>query len=392
MEQEPIYIHVRDDDYFRIMQIIVPDGDLSNKEMHYLGNTEMFHNWFNHVRSFHKLSEPEQQRHLLLTQYLVLAAGEEEHRVIHKRITDSNTRNIRFQIEKPRRYLMASMERAIRQKAFTEATSSKHKPPPELLDKKVKETIKMAFPTPKSIDEVILQAIKKSKKDLKFPDPDPVEFSYKITKEVLAAATSEACKEYLQQQTTRVAIYPYELEQMEQHLKNNFSTNNEAQRVIAEIKKTKNREHIAALSITSEKDQTFVGLVNIHRQHIRMEAWKFLALIDRSDESLRLTEFLKPKLGEPPPLFVFNNNKEGVVIGKFTKQRATIDVVCLNEGKEPHKDKATFILDGTYTLCVYTILKRLQKDRERYKELLEEAQTLFKTKDPFDSLYQPQTS
>ena len=149
---------------------------------------------------------------------------------------------------------------------------------------------------------------------------------------------------------------------------------------------TKSRDHLAAYSVTTEKGQTYVSMVNTHRQHLHMEAWKFLALIERAGEALTLAELIKPKQGEPPQAFKFNSNEVGDVIAKLCIQNSAIEVICMTPAT---KDRATFIVDSTYTLCLYATLKRLKNDSERFKRLSEDAQTLLSANDPFDSVYQP---
>jgi predicted transcriptional regulator with HTH domain len=391
-ERAPIYILFRDDDYLRIMLVTYHEDVTGERKTEYksLLNLELFQHWRQYINYYQRLTVAEQIDHSFYTLIMILTAGEEEQRIFHRRITDNNTRNIRYQVEQPRKYLKTSLERAIKQEFFSTNTKEKRKLPKKLIDKLVRESIKMLFPTPAKFDELITCAIQSTKDEMGFPEADPVEYSYLVTDAVVAAATSEPCKEYLKEQKHRVAIFPSELNNIIHVLNSKYTA--DAELVIAKIKETKSREHIAAFSITSEKDQTLLSTVNMQRQYIRMEAWKFLALVERAGESLRLTELSKPKMGEPPPLFKFNNNTEGTVVGKFDIQKSIIEVVCLNEGKEPYLDKATFVVDSTYTMCIYATLKRLKDDAERFKRWREDAQTLLKVNDPFVYVHQPLTT
>ena len=152
------------------------------------------------------------------------------------------------------------------------------------------------------------------------------------------------------------------------------------------LEKTKSREHIAALSITSENDQTFLNIVNRDKHQIRMESWKFVALIERAGETLRLHEYVTKRYNAPPDPFIFNNNKEGEVVGKFYPQGSSLHIACSINGSQI-RDIAKFILDSTYTLCIYATLKRLHEDKERFRRLQERAETLVAEIDPFDSIY-----
>jgi len=380
MEKAPIYSLVRDDDYFRIIQHTFTEIDYSTS---YPSLLEIYQRWKSLLLPDTVHCQYKKSCISLFTAYLIIAAAEKEQRIVHRRLTDKNTLNITYHVERARNYLRTSIENAIRQEVYAEKRGTKLSP--KEIDTVIKDRLAMASPNAKKFDDLINAAFKSIKDDMHYPATDPVDHSYKVTDKEIKSATTEPCKQYLETLKTREAIYPEELKAIEQELKSKYSANNEATDVIKTIKDTKSREHLAAYSITTEKDQTTVGIVNLHRQYIRMESWKFLALLEREGEALRLTELFKTKMGEPPPVFIFNENKEGIVVGKYDMQKSTIEVVCLKEevSKSP-EDRATFVVDSTYTLVIYAALKRLKEDAERFKRLREQAQTLVKiNKDPF---------
>lgn len=387
----PIYIHIRDADFFRIMQFsyLGNSAEVDKPVASYPSNFEIYQRWKNILLTDKVNCSCKQSCFNFFTLYLVITAGEKEQRIFCGRITDKSTRNIAYKIEKPRKYLKDSIESAIRQEVYADTRDSKTKLTPKEIDKLVRTRLSMSFPNADKFDELIKRSFSSIKDDLGFPATDPVEHAYKVTDAVITVSTSEPCKEYLERLQTRKTIFPHELPIIEQELNSKCSDINEATLVFKKFKETKSREHLAAYSITSEKDQTCISIVNTHRQYIRMESWKLLALIERSGEALRLTELIKPKMGEPPPVFIFNENKEGLVVGKFDMKMSIIEVVCMDKGGTKVHDRATFIVDSTYTLCIYATLKRLKEDSERFKLLREKAQTLLSLKDPFNFVYQP---
>jgi hypothetical protein len=129
-------------------------------------------------------------------------------------------------------------------------------------------------------------------------------------------------------------------------------------------------------------------LASLTRQSkfVKMESWKFLPLIETAGTPRRLHEFLKKRMNEPVDPFEFSNNKEGEVFALFDPQECTLDVICKGTEKNDLKDRATFFVDAVYVLCIYTTLKRLEEDRERFNKMKKNAITSIPLNNPFEGL------
>jgi hypothetical protein len=283
---------------------------------------------------------------------LVIMAGDADQRNLLQRITSPRTRNIPFKIKTVKEYL--------------------------------KKYMKL---TNKQFDEAAQEAFCLIKKRLGFPEKDPLACSYKVTEEVIAAAKSEPCIQFLESQQPRPAIFPREFELLSRKLNEEYST--DAKDVIAALKDTKSREHIAAMSISTEEGQSYLSIANVDKQHLRLESWKWLKLVELAGQPLTLHVYEKKRRDAPTHPFRFNANMTGEVSARINLEKSLLEVLCLQEGSRTIQDKATFILDSTYALCVYITLKRLREDRERFTRLWEEAQCLPTPNDLFDKIYQP---
>jgi hypothetical protein len=199
-----------------------------------------------------------------------------------------------------------------------------------------------------------------------------------IDDRVLASGMSEHCRNELEKYVVRIGsslLYPKEFNSLITFLKQNFPE--EAKGVLSVIKKTKTREHLAALSLATEgssEEEIFVSIVNTHGQDLTIEAWKFCALFEDHAHPHRLgTLGRKKDYREPNDPFSFNNNKSGDVLAQFVPATSTLHVFCQNSQDAGIADKATFIIDIDYALCIYITLKQLREDRERFNRLKEKA-------------------
>jgi len=299
----------------------------------------------------------EQRSRAFLVACMLVMAGDPEQRTILNRVSAPRTRNISFNVRTTEEFI-------------------------EMSTKKDQKCI-----SPKKIDDLLQATFAPVKEQLGFPAKDPAEQSYRVTGEVVAAATTEACIQYLERRKPREAIFPSEFEQMCQTLKTEHTA--DAENVITAIKKTKSREHIAALSLSTEAGMDFITIANISRQILQMESWRFIKLIEQPGEALRLHVFEKIRRDAAAHPFIFNNNKAGEVVAKFTPGRSCLELACIQEGTRATLDKATFILDSTYTLCLFITLKRLRADKALFVKLVEGALCAPSVNDPFNSIYMP---
>jgi len=255
----------------------------------------------------------------------------------------------------------------------------------EAMQKTSKKTIKGKPITVKMLNSILDKAFVDVKVKLGFPDIDPVEYSYEITDEVIVAATTDKCKDYLKQSQTIPILLDNDFKRIASHLQEDYA--DEANQVITALKKTKSRNHIGAISITPEQDEIFVHVVNPYGQQIKMESWKFLLIIEKAKDPIVLYDFYQLDRRDPKPSFIFNNQKKGIVEGRFNPDRSSIEVLSHDRDSKEVTDKATFMIDSTYTLCLYSTLKRLKEDKVRFTLLQEQAQTIIGNKDYFDEQF-----
>jgi len=372
-------------EYFKIDNISIPDGG-GTARIHRKGisKVDAYNLWENP-----EICESDQRLQVFYLSYLIISVGEIVHRDFILRISDRKTRNIPLKVLRSSEYL----EQTIKDVRITEEKTNQYnkggrtaKVSYKKMKNEIDEEVEKNYPLEK-LDDIIKQALMPVMVDLGFPEINPAEYSFKITDAVIAAAKTESCIQYLNQLKPRGVIFPHEFVKICQVLNDGYAA--DAAQVIFAIEKTKSREHIAALSISTEDNQTYVSIANVNRHHIKMEDWKFLALIGRSGEALRLHEYEEKKYGGFKKPFTYNNNKSGIVTAKFTPEKAIIDIACVDGAniKNIH-DCSTFVVDLPYTLCFYSILSRLRDDKERFDRLYEQA-SIVAIKDPFDLIYQP---
>lgn len=243
----------------------------------------------------------------------------------------------------------------------------------------------------KQLRAILAGALSELRQKLSLSDCNPVEYSYMIDDRVLANEMTEHCRNELERFVDRnrsSLIYPKEFNSLKNHLNQHFPQ--EAKKVLSVIEATKTREHLAALSLSTEGatgEDLFVSIVNTHGELLMVEAWKFCALIEEHAQPQRMgTLGRKKDYREPNDPFSFNDNKFGDVLAQFIPATSTLHVVCQNSQDASIADKATFIIDIDYALCIYITLKQLREDRERFNRLKEKADMSVPS-DLFDNLH-----
>ncbi|RII25140.1 MAG: hypothetical protein CXR31_14720 [Geobacter sp.] len=292
---------------------------------------------------------------------LLMEQGEKQHREVIKRISRRNSRNIVMQLDTIWSYARTTFD-----------TENPYRKITQMQKERLMELLKSG-----------LDAVRA---ELKIDAGNPVEYSYEITYKVINAAPNERCQQLLERLQTQHPgpIYPDLLEKIKAQIEQ--MAPDESDRVLRVLGGTRNREHLAAISVTSEDDELCVTLVNIHGQKIRMEAWNFVNLLENQGTALRLAD-LTTGFREQCQVLVFNLNKKGKVFGRFIPARSTIEVVCLQDSDNSVSDRATFVIDIDYALCVYAAVKRLRDDKERFNRLKEKAENTIEH-DPFDKIFQ----
>ncbi|MCD4678241.1 MAG: hypothetical protein K8S18_19950 [Desulfobacula sp.] len=224
------------------------------------------------------------------------------------------------------------------------------------------------------------------RKKLGFPEKDLFKYSYEITNELVTSTDPGDCKNFLIQLQSDGFFFADDLQKIQKPLEEKCPSNWEV--IISVIEGTRSREHLSAISINTEGEEIFIHIVNPHGKHIKMEAWKFLLLIDLGGEPRLLYDFGKSRFKDPSPLFVFNNCKDGRVEGMFNPKKSLLHVICFEKNPHERKDTAMLHLDTTYILCLYSALRKLKEDKIRFTKLQEQAETAGADKAIFDNFNQ----
>jgi hypothetical protein len=354
-EFEPIYTIQPDSESLTFKSFQTSGNSLMGQ---HLSKNDMFKRWQeNSAKPYQQCSFD-----FYLSCMIVLSGDFHQRRAIQRKIA-RNARNIEFKTGRVQDYLKEAMENTTQTK-----------------DKKSKAiNVKM-------VNSILDKAFVDVKTELGFPTIDPVEYSYEITDEVIASTTTDECQRYLEQSQAIPIILPKDFERIQDKLKTTHP--DDAKDVLSALKKTKSREHLSVVSIDTDNDEIFIHIVNPLRQQIRMESWKFLLLIEEDKTPRQLYDFDKRGYKDPAHQFIFNNCKAGIIEGRFNSKGSSIEVVCRGTNPTDIMDKATFIVDNTYVLCLYTTLRRLKDDKIRFTRLKEEAETTVANKDEFDKLFQ----
>jgi hypothetical protein len=375
-KSEPIFTIISDGDFFPLASIIIPEKREGTQPAPWkkrLSPLEMFRLFWDSAGQ----GQGSQPYGFYLSLLIITEANAGLQRSV-ARVSSSATRNIKFDIGN----ILSLFETGLKKTPQGVSLLPSQKELLSMLNKG-KKAGKDSQVINRQLSEMLDGAFSRVKEQLGFPATDPTGYSYVVTDTVLATAKSEPCKNYLKKQRTQQLLFPRDLEGIEAELKAEFP--DEADDIITVIRATQSREHVAALSLNTEGDQTFLSIANTHRQYVKMESWKFIAMVERDEEVLNLQELTKPKYGEPPSPFQFNNLKDGIVVGKLTIRESALEIACLDDKTNAVHCKAKFHLDSTYMLCIYTTLKRLQDDKIRFTVLMEQAKVLIAlTKDPFN--------
>lgn len=396
----PVYSSIHDADQFKLVTLSIEWTEDKNPWIKRTPYTllKLYQNW----RESRK-PEREPGGDIFLLSSLILMFAEDHQRQLLKRIIQPSTRNIRLAIKTTIEYLQQSILKSRCDEVFPYSEF-----PRATLKEKETALIKLMcdekyprskFPhmtlmekkallrkdTENELNQVVDEVFAETKLRLGFPEVTPYEYSYKITSQVVAATRDDQCIKYLKQQRTLEIISTSALARICETLRKDHNTDAEA--VIKALERTRSRDHIAAFSISTEHGQTYVSIVNEQSRFVKMESWKFLPLIETAGKPRRLHEFIKKRMNEPVDPFEFGNNKEGEVFAIFDSQEGTLDVICKDtEKKNELRDRATFFVDATDVLCIYTTLKRLEDDRERFNRMKKNATTSIPQDNPFAGL------
>ena len=374
---QPLYLAVQDEDTFKLVTAEIQEND-DDKSVWIKRTPLTLIETHDQLRDVYLAASQEEYDFYL--SYLVLSEAELKQRRTVLRISDRHTRNIKCKTKTTEQYLIQSIKNAIiaKQYPYTEFPNMTKTEINELKRKIPKDEFKGLF------EDAFLDI----KKKLGVPASNDSEFSYRISQEVLAQTTTPECLEYLEKMQAQQAQEYLDINEFQKicaELEQRFPE--ETEEIITTFTNTKSRDHIAVFSLTTEYGQTFVSIANAENQHIKMESWKFIRLVEENGTTVTLHSFSKDRRNLPAEPFEFNHNKEGRVVGRFNVTGSNIQINCADEDNPQNKvhDNATFNVDTSYILCLYTILKRLRQDKEKFDRLLEKAKTKPPLYDPFNS-------
>lgn len=299
---------------------------------------------------------------------LILTIAEGPQRKLLKRKSNPRLTNIELVTEPTAKYLKKALEQI----------NKPYKNKASIMTEKIKT------PRIKELESIIDKSLTEIRQKLGFPEVPPLESTYKITPEIVGKINNPKCVNYLNKLDEIDYIFPDILEVICKDLEKDFP--NEAEKVISELKETKSRDHLAVFSISTENDQIYISIVNEKGQHVKMEDWNFIRLVENTDVAFRLHEFVYRKSSSYVEPFTFNNNKTGCVVAKMKASNSCLQIACLSMPDERASDNAAFFFDTTYIICLYIALKRLEADKERFNKLFHKSITFKPINDPFVKL------
>ena len=232
------------------------------------------------------------------------------------------------------------------------------------------------------VADLMKEALAPVRAVLGFGSGCPGEFSYRITEGVLASTRNDALRRKLRARIPLGDLFAPGLAAIKELLEVEFPE--EAAFVYSALEATRSREHVSAISVQSSGEELWVTIVNAGGGVLTLEAHKFVGLLEASGKSRRLHEITWQDARNPEIHFVFNNQTEGEVIGRFDPHSGCLHVACCLEKGKSTACRTRFILDLDYLLCLYLVLKRLRADRERFARLLEVADAT-PAIDPFEA-------
>lgn len=245
--------------------------------------------------------------------------------------------------------------------------------------------------------ELVNELLPPVKRELGFPDPEanPSKVTCTITEELLARVTNAACREYLMKVGTGRLLTVPQISRLLDRLERDWPE--EVEGAASELAKTRSREHLAAISLSTSKDgHRVVSVVNVRGDMVALEDWKLLQLVRRHGESLSLGQLDRRGGWLPEPVLKFNDNKVGEVIGRYTANDSTLHVLCRKETptgsgrtKTDPVDRAEFVIDQDYLVCLFIAISQLREQAARFDQLREQAEVKMplRVENLFDDAY-----
>ncbi len=225
------------------------------------------------------------------------------------------------------------------------------------------------------------ELVKTAREQINWQGEVPSRYSYVVTQDVLDDAEDSHCADYFEPLADQ-RFFEQDLQKIEADVTARYSK--VAQSTLQILRRTKTSEHLSMISLTAdEQGSLYVTLVDPKGHHLKVEASRFVEMIDSHDQPRRLHVF-PPRGSRQQVPFAFNDNSEGEIVGKFMQEKVKFDIVCCQtQGQYGNvNDRAWFYVDVEYLLCLWVVLCRLEQDKGRYTQMksMAEATIAF---DPF---------
>ncbi len=205
----------------------------------------------------------------------------------------------------------------------------------------------------------------------------------RVTDEVVAATANIQLQSKLRYWLTQGDLFSQQVSKVQFLLEQEFP--DQAQPVMAALKKTESQKHLSAISLDVHEGQTWVSLVNDDGDHMKLEGYKFLGLLENPSTGRLLHKFEIRKWQSSNELFVFKDYREGRVSGRFLPEQCKVEVAHILDKGDRVNVRSWFYLEKEYLACLFVVLKRLREDREWVARLLEDADAT-ETFDPFEAI------
>lgn len=203
----------------------------------------------------------------------------------------------------------------------------------------------------------------------------------RVTDELIEATGNEVLSKALRYWLTQGDLSSAQVGELRAQLERDFPEETEA--VIAALTATTAQGQLSAVSLDVQDEKVWVSLVNADGDHVKMEAYKFLGMLENPLDGRLLCRFHNKPWQSPSHPFVFKDYREGQVSGRFVPAQGRFDIAHVLEKGNRTNDRSQFFLEREYLACLFVVLGRLREDREQITRLLENAEAT-ETFDPFE--------
>lgn len=243
------------------------------------------------------------------------------------------------------------------------------------------EEMKMSLTNAKKITEEAMQPLRD-----KFGYRNPVTPGnlYYLTDDVRKIAETEPKLLTALEDSYNWPLSSHQLEKLGQLLQNRFPKN--AANVMEVIRESALKEQYSMLSISKISGGQAVTIVSEDGDDVTLESWKLIQLISNPNEAMVLHRYPTGYAPDASTVFKFNFATKGTVVGKLSSETSRLYLAVLDDNSGDTIERAEFLIDTDYLLCLWIVLSRLQADDFLFNEWRRSAESRVKT-DPFVEQY-----